>query len=380
MVMQIQLDERQERIVEAARAFARETLMPCAAQNDADGLFPRNLIDQMAQQGFLAATLPKAYGGLDLDPLAYGLLIEAIEKGDCAASRLVTVHLALAAQAILTYGNERQRDRWLSDIAAGKTLCAFALTEPDHGSDAAGIETNYVQDGQDYILNGRKRWISFAGIADLLLVIARKGPTVSAFLVDATAPGVERIPLKGLMAGRACHICEIVLNGVRVPRDQMLGGEGHGFTYIVNSAMDHGRYSIAWSGVGLAGAAVEAMVLYAKKRSQFGVKLARHQLIRAMIADSVTNLYAARSLCLRAAQSRKDGSLDAIVESTIAKQFAARTAFSIACDAVQVHGGNGCCADYPVERLMREAKALEIIEGSTQIQQMIISLHGLRQF
>lgn len=378
--MQVQLDERQERIIAAARAFAKDELAPNAGKHDATGVFPRELIDRMAQQGFLAATLPEAYGGLDLDPLAYGLLIEAMEQGDCAASRLVTVHLALAAQSILKYGSAAQKARWLPDIASGKTICAFALTEPDHGSDAAGIECSYVPDGDGYVLHGRKRWISFSGVADLLVVIARQGPTVSAFMVETAAAGVTRIPLTGLMAGRACHICEIVLEGVRVPQDQMLGGEGQGFTYIVNSAMDNGRYSIAWSGVGLAGAALHAMVRYAKKRDQFGVKLARHQLIRAMIADGVTNLYAARSLCLRAAQSRKEGATDAIIESTIAKQFAAVTAFRIAVDAVQVHGGNGCCADYPAERLMREAKALEIIEGTTQIQQMMISLHGLRQF
>jgi alkylation response protein AidB-like acyl-CoA dehydrogenase len=378
--MQIKLDERQERIVASARAFAKDVLAPRAAGHDASGVFSRDLIDSMARQGFLAATLPEAYGGLDLDPLAYGLLIEAIEQGDCAASRLITVHLALSAQSILKYGSEAQRARWLPDIASGKTLCAFALTEPDHGSDAASITCAYEPDGDSYVLHGKKRWISFSGVADLLVVIARQGPTVSAFLVETKSPGVACVPITGLMAGRACHICEIELDGVRVPKDQMLGNEGQGFTYIVNTAMDNGRYSIAWSGVGLAKAAVHAMVRYAKKREQFGVKLARHELIRGMIADGVTNLYAARSLCLRAAQSRKEGAADAIVESTIAKQFSAITAFRIAVDAVQVHGGNGCCADYPAERLMREAKALEIIEGTTQIQQMMISLHGLRQF
>ncbi len=378
--MHIQLDERQERIVAAAQAFAKDELAPHAAQHDADGAFTPELIERMAQQGFLAATLPQSYGGLELDPLAYGLMLEAIEQGDSAASRLLTVHLALSAQSILTYGSEAQKARWLPDIAAGKIICAFALTEPEHGSDAAKITTSYEKENDGYILTGRKRWISFSGIADLLVVIARNGPTVSAFLVETSAAGVTRIPLTGLMAGRACHICEIGLEGVCVPQDQMLGVEGQGFNYIVNSAMDQGRYSIAWSGVGLARAALDAMVSYAKKRQQFGVKLARHQLIRGMIADAVTNLYAARSLCLRAAQSRKEGSQDAIIESTIAKQFAAGTAFRIAVDAVQVHGGNGCCADYPAERFMREAKALEIIEGTTQIQQMMISLHGLRQF
>jgi len=378
--MQVQLDERQAGIIAGAQAFAKEELVPQAARHDAEGAFSPELLERMAAKGYLAATLPEKYGGLGMDAVGYGLLVEAIEQGDCAASRLLTVHLALSAETILNYGSDAQKERWLPAMASGKTICAFALTEPEHGSDAAAITCAYAPDGDGYVINGRKRWISFSGIAGLMVVIARNGHTVTAFLVETTAAGVTRTPLKGLTAGRACHICEIDLVGVRVSKDQILGGEGNGFTYIVNSAMDQGRYSVAWSGVGLARAAVDAMVGYAKKREQFGVKLARHQLIRAMIADAVTNLYAARSLCLRAGQSRKEGSPDAIIESTIAKQFASVTAFRTTVDAVQVHGGNGCLAEYPAERLMREAKALEIIEGTTQIQQMMISLHGLRQF
>lgn len=380
MTMQVALDERQAGIIAGANTFAQEELAPRAGPNDVAGAFPRDLIDRMASQGFLGATLPRAYGGLELDPIGYGLLIEAIEKGDSAASRLMTVHLSLVAQAILVCGNEEQRQRWLPGIATGKTLCSFALTEPDHGSDAASIETTYVPDGDGYLINGHKRWISFSGVASLLLVIARHGQAVSAFVVETDAPGVERIPMKGLMAGRACHICEIVLNNVRVAADHLLGREGQGFTYIVNTALDHGRYSIAWSGIGLTAASLAAMIRYAKKREQFGAKIFNHQFIKGMIADGVTNLYAARSLCLRAAQSRKEGSPDAITEAMIAKQFAAGVAFRVASDAVQVHGGNGFSSDYPAERLMREARVLEVIEGTTQVTKLMIALHGLRHF
>ncbi|MDH3602549.1 MAG: acyl-CoA dehydrogenase family protein, partial [Candidatus Tectomicrobia bacterium] len=331
-------------------------------------------------RGYLGATLPQEHGGLGLDPVAYGLLVSAIEKGDCAASRLFTVHLALVAEAIVQCGSKDQIRKWIPTIARGETICAFALTEPDHGSDAAGIETSYSVHGDEFRLNGHKRWITFSGIADLLLVIARDGDTVSAFLVETTAEGVQVTPQKGLTAGKACHISEVVLSDVVVGKQNLIGQAGQGFTYVANAALDHGRYSIAWGGVGLAEAALDAMVSYAKKRKQFGERIGTFQLIREMIAEAVARLYAAKSLCLRAGQMRKSGDPDSIIETTIAKHFAAGAAFRTACDAVQVHGGNGCCNEYPVERYMREAKVLEIIEGTSQIQQMVISLHGLRRF
>jgi alkylation response protein AidB-like acyl-CoA dehydrogenase len=378
--MKIDLDARQARIVATAAEFARDVLRPRARANDETGVFPRDALRQMGALGLLGATLPLKYGGLELDPLAYGMLVEAVEQGDSAASRLLTVHVALVAEALLRYGSDEQLDRWMPAIARGETLCAFGLTEPEHGSDAAGIQTAYTVHGDEFCLNGRKKWISFSGIADLILIVARKAETVSTFLVRRDTPGLTITPMRGLMAGRACHISELALQDVRVSRDALLGGEGQGFTYVVNTALDHGRYSIAWSGVGLAQAALNAMVAYAKRREQFGSRLSKFELIRAMIADAVTNVYAARSLCLRAAQTRKAGSPEAVTESLIAKQFAAGIALRVACDAVQVHGGNGCCNEYPVERFMREAKILEIIEGTTQIQQLMISLHGLRQY
>jgi len=378
--MQIELDSRQRRVVEEAGEFARTVLAPCARYNDEEGVFPRDILAQMGERGYLGATLPEDQGGLGLDPVAYGLLVAAIEKGDCAASRLLTVHVALAAETILKCGSEEQIRRWIPGIARGETICGFALTEPEHGSDAAGIETTYTVHGDEFRLNGRKRWISFSGIADLLVVIARDDSTVSAFVVDSASEGVEINPQQGLMAGRACHISEVVLNDVVVGKENLIGRAGQGFTYVANTALDHGRYSIAWGGVGLAEAALNAMVSYAKSRKQFGERIGTYQLIREMIAEATTRLYAAKSLCLRAGQMRKSRHPDSIIETTIAKHFAAGAAFRTACDAVQVHGGNGCSSEYPVERYLREAKVLEIIEGTSQIQQMVISLHGLRRY
>jgi alkylation response protein AidB-like acyl-CoA dehydrogenase len=378
--MKIELDERQNRIVEEAGEFARAVLAPASRENEEKGVFPRDVLSQMGERGYLGATIPETLGGLGLDPVAYGLLVAAIEKGDCAASRLFTVHLALVSEAILACGSKDQVDKWIPRMARGEAIGAFALTEPDHGSDAAGIQTAYTVHGDEFRLNGHKRWITFSGIADLLLVIARDGDTISAFLVDTDRAGVEITPQRGLMAGNACHISEVVFKDVIVREEDLLGKPGQGFTYVANTALDHGRYSIAWGGVGLAEAAVDAMVSYARKRRQFGEKIGTFQLIREMIAESVTRLYAAKSLCLRAGELRRSGHPDAVIETTVAKHFAAGAAFRTACDAVQVHGGNGFSNEYPVERYMREAKVLEIIEGTSQIQQLVISLHGLRRF
>lgn len=378
--MNIELDKRQSEIIDGATEFARTVLAPRARENDERGAFPEDLVGQMGERGYLGATIPEEYGGLGLDPVAYGLLVAAIEKGDCSASRLLTVHLALAAEAILRCGSENQIQKWIPSIARGETICAFGLTEPDHGSDAAGIQCAYSDLGNEFRLNGHKRWISFSGIADLFLIIARDENAMSAFLVERDRAGVEVNPQHGLMAGRACHISEIILRDVVIPRENLIGQPGQGFTFVANTALDYGRYSIAWGGVGLTEAALDAMVSYSKKRKQFGEKIGSFQLVREMIAEAVSGLYAAKSLCLRAGEARKSGNPDSIVETTIAKHFSATTAFRTACDAVQVHGGNGFSNTYPVERYMREAKALEVIEGTSQIQQMVISLHGLRRY
>jgi alkylation response protein AidB-like acyl-CoA dehydrogenase len=378
--VKIALDERQARVVAEAAEFARTVLAPQARTNEERGEFPRAVLAQMGKLGYLGATLPREHGGMGLDPVAYGLLVAEIEQGDSSASRLLTVHLALVAETLLKCGSASQIQKWLPRIARGETICAFGLTEPGHGSDAAGIETTYTVNGNEFRISGRKRWITFSGIADLILVIARNGEEVSAFLVDRDSAGLAVEPQKGLMAGRACHICEIVMNEVVVGMDRLVGRPGQGFIYVANTALDHGRYSIAWSAVGLAEAALNAMASYARKRKQFGKSIGTFQLVGEMIAEAVARLYAAKSLCWRAGEMRKSGSPDAVIETTIAKHFASVSAFRTACDAVQVHGGNGISADFPVERYMRDAKVLEIIEGTSQIQQMMISQHGLRRF
>lgn len=367
-------------VVEDARRFALQHIRPLAAGIDRQQEMPRQLIAAMAGKGYLGATFPVAYHGMGLDAIAYGLLTEQIGKA-CASTRsLLTVHTSLVGEAILRHGSAAQRNYWLPAMAAGEKIGAFALSEPGIGSDAAGVRTSYRKKGNAFVLNGSKRWISFAGIADFFIVVARDGADVTAFLVDSESPGVSRIPIEGMLGNRGAHLSDVVFREVEVREENVLGKTGQGFTCIVNTALDHGRYSIAWAGVAIAQEALDAMSGYACIREQFGKRLFRHQSIQAMIADATTSVHAARALCLRAGAMRAERHADAVTETIIAKCHTSRVAMKAALDAVQIHGANGCWDGYPVERLFREAKILEIIEGTTQIHQEAITHYSIRQY
>lgn len=370
----------QQKIVDESREFAEREIQPFATQFEIDEAIPRDLIKKMAEKGYLAATFPKEFGGLGLDPVYYGLLSEEIGKACSSTRALLTVHTSLVGEAVLRWGNPEQKERWIRPMAKGEKLACFGLTEPDVGTDAKSVKTNYRKEGNKYIVNGAKKWITFGDIADYILTIATGEKGITAFLIEREMAGVKTTPIKGLLASRAAHIAEIDLENVEVPEENVVGRVGSGFTYIVNTALDHGRYSIAWAGIALAQAAVDAMVTYARRRSQFGKKIYNHQLIQGMIGDAVTKVHAGRALCLRAGELRKANDNSAVIETTIAKYFTSKIAMEIATDAVQVHGGNGCYNQYPVERLFREAKILEIIEGTSQVQQEIISSYGLREY
>lgn len=373
-------DERQETIIEEASVFADQEIRPYATTFDEQGALSRELIIKMAAKGYLAASFPEEFGGLNLDPVYYGLLTQVIGKACCSTRALLTVQTSLVGETLLKWGNKHQKEKWLPLMASGNKIAAFALTEPNIGSDAKNVLCQYQKQGDKYIINGQKKWISFADIADLYIVIAANEGKVSAFIVERNFDGVSTKPIHGLLGARAAHIAEIQFKNVVVSEENLLGTEGGGFTYVVNTALDHGRYSIAWAGVAIAQAALDAMVSYARQREQFGKKIFHFQLIQGMIADAVTKTHAARALCLKAGEHRKMQDRDAIMETTVAKYFSSKVALEIASDAVQVHGGVGCSNEYPVERLFREAKILEIIEGTSQIQQMIISKYGLKKY
>lgn len=371
---------RQENIVNEIRRFADEEIRPRAGQFDQNEELPRDIITRLADKKLLLASLPEEYGGLGLEPVHYGFLIEEIGKACCSTVGLITVQSSLVGEALLKWGSEYLKDKWLPLMASGEKIGAFALSEPNIGSNAKAVQTHYEPKGDGFILNGRKKWTSFGDIAGFFIVIASCDSERTAFIVEREFEGLRTSPMKGLLAHRASHIAEIELNDVYVPKENVIGRRGGGFPYVVGTALDHGRYCVAWSGVAIAQEALDAMVTYSRKRKQFDRKVCEFQLIQGIIADAVTKTHAARALCIRAGELRQKGDSNAITETTIAKYFASKVAMEVATDAVQVHGGNGCLNSFPVERLFREAKVLEIIEGTSQIQQQLIAKYGLRQY
>jgi alkylation response protein AidB-like acyl-CoA dehydrogenase len=332
----------------------------------------------MAQQGYLSTVLPENYGGLGLDMVTFGLLNEEIGRVCSSTRGLLTVH-GMVSYAILRWGTDEQKKHWLPRLASGEIIAAFALTEPDVGSDAKSIETVAEKQGDAYVLSGTKRWITFGQIADLFLVFAKCDDKASAFLVERDGSGLTTEPILGLLGGRAAMVAEVHMGDCRIPAGNLLGGLGFGFSTVAMSALDIGRYSVAWGCVGLGQACVDASLDYAKQRKQFGKPLRRHQLVQQMLTNMITNVKAARLLCYYAGYLHDADAPSAIAETLVAKYFASTMAPRVAGDAVQIHGGNGCGSDYPVQRYLRDAKIMEIIEGSNQMQQVMISRNAYLQ-
>jgi alkylation response protein AidB-like acyl-CoA dehydrogenase len=279
----------------------------------------------------------------------------------------------MVASAILRWGRPHQKEYWLPRLASGESIGAFALTEPSVGSDAKHIETLAEQQGDAYLLSGRKKWITFGQIADIFLVFARCDDKPISFLVERERPGLEIGPLRGLLGTRASMLAEMRLDACRMPQENMIGGLGFGFAAVALTALDLGRYSVATGCVGIGQACLEACLQYTSQRRQFGVLLQEHQLVREMVANMATNVKAARLLCYHAGYLHDSNAPTATAETLVAKYFASTMAMRTASDAVQIHGANGCSGEYPVQRYLRDAKVMEIIEGSSQMQQLMIS-------
>jgi alkylation response protein AidB-like acyl-CoA dehydrogenase len=286
----------------------------------------------------------------------------------------------MCSHAIARWGEPAMQREWLPDLASGKRLGGFALTEPAIGSDAKHVETQLTDRGDHWLLNGRKRWISAAQLVDVFLVLGRTEAGPTAVLVPREAPGLTITPIGGMLGFRAAQPCELVFEDVVVPKERMIGPEGMGFSHVAGSALDVGRFCIACGCTGLIKACLRASVAYARSRKQFGVALREHQLIQAMLADMATGYRAARALWRQAADVRRQALPSSIVETTTAKYFAATAASRAADDAVQIHGANGCGPDYPVQRYFRDARVGEIIEGSNQMQQLMLAHDALHSF
>jgi alkylation response protein AidB-like acyl-CoA dehydrogenase len=369
--MKLELTPEQRALRAEVREFADRELVPRAGEFDRNEAIPRDVIDKLNERGWLGSIVPKEHGGAGFDMISYGILTEEIGRGCSSTRSLLTVH-DMCAQGILRWGNKGQREKYLGRLAKGEIIGAFALSEPTAGSDAKGIATTAVLEDGSYVINGSKKWTTFGQIADLFLLFAQVDGKPTAFLIEREMPGFSFTPTSGLLGTRASMIAELKLENIRVPVEAMVGRPGFGVSHVVGAALEQGRYSVACGSVGIAQAALEASLAYARDRVQFDKPLFDHQLVRAMIADMITNVRAARLLCMRAGYMRDTGDPGSFAETMLAKYFASTTATKVATDAVQIHGGNGCHDDFAVSRLFRDAKVMEIIEGSTQIQQFTI--------
>jgi alkylation response protein AidB-like acyl-CoA dehydrogenase len=376
--MKIELTPQQKRDQAAFRAFVQEEIVPHANRYDQEEHTPVELIQKIAQQGYLRAIISTEYGGTNMDMITYGLLNEEIGRGCSSIRSLITVH-SMVAHAILRWGTRQQKAEWLPRLAEGEIIGAFGLSEPAVGSDAKSIEATATLEGDYYVLNGRKKWTTYGQIAGLFLVFAQCEGKVSAFLVERETPGFATEPIRGMLGTRASMLAELYLRDCRIPKGNMVGGRGFGLASVATSALDIGRYTVAWGCVGIAQACLDASLQYTSHRQQFGVYLKEHQLVQQMITNMITNVKAARLLCYQAGYLKDAGDPHTIMETWVAKYFASTAAAQAASDAVQIHGANGCSADYPVQRYLRDTKIMEIIEGSTQIQQITIARYGYQE-
>lgn len=373
--MKLELTTEQKNDQAEFREFVNEEIMPHADRFDREEQVPVEVIGKIARKGYLGALLPAEHGGREMDAITCGLLNEEVGRGCSSLRSLLTVH-GMVSYSILKWGSKQQKERWLAQLASGETIGAFALTEPQAGSDAKNIRTTANLAGTDYVLQGRKKWITFGQIADLFLVFAQCEGKSIAFLLEKDTPGLSITPISGMLGVRASMLAELSMEECVVPKENLLGRAGFGIPYIASSALDYGRYSVAWGCVGVAQACLDACAQYTSERKQFGVYLREHQLIQQMLTDMLTNTKAARLLCFQAGYLRETGDPRAIVDTSIAKYFASTTLNKIASDAVQIHGANGCSSDFSVQRYLRDAKIMEIIEGSTQLQQTNIAKYA----
>lgn len=376
--MKFELTDQQQNDRAAFQAFVRESIAPYADRWDHDEHIPAALITTIAQAGYLGAIVPYNLGGAGMDMITFGLLNEALGQGCSSVRSLLTVH-SMVTHAVLKWGTKLQKAAWIQRLASGVVIGAFGLSEPNVGSDAKSIETTATACDGGYVLNGRKKWITFGQIADVVLIFAQCNGRVSAFLVECETPGFTRRSITGMLGTRASMLAEIHLDNCVVPKENLVGGLGFGLATVATSSLDVGRYSVAWGSVGIAQACLEASLDYTKQRKQFGALLKDHQLIQQMITNMIVNVKAARLLCYQAGYLKDRGNPQTVMETWIAKYYASVAAAQAANDAVQIHGALGCSAEYPVQRYWRDSKIMEIIEGSTQIQQINIATYGYQE-
>jgi alkylation response protein AidB-like acyl-CoA dehydrogenase len=370
------LSEEQTMIRDMARAFAQEQLAPHAADWDRDSTFPRDALVQMGELGLLGMLVPEGYDGAGVDHVAYALALEEIAAGDGSTSTIMSVHNSVACMPVYKFGDEAQKETFLKPLARGEQLGCFCLTEPQAGSDAAALRCRAVRDGDDYVLEGTKQFITSGANAQLAIVFAVTDPDagkrgITGFVVPTDTPGYVVAGIEKKLGQKASDTAQIVFDGCRVPVANRLGAEGQGYR-IALSNLEGGRIGIAAQSVGMARAAFEAALRYAQEREAFGKPIIAHQAVAFRLADMATRIDAARGLVLRAAALRDAGE-PCLKEASMAKLFASEMAEEVCSSAIQVHGGYGVLSDFPVERIYRDVRVCQIYEGTSEVQRLVIS-------
>lgn len=378
--MDFSWSEEHDMVRRMVREFALREIAPTIKEHDREQTFDRSLLDKIAEQGLLGICLPVKYGGAGMDYISLGIACEELERVDTSARVIMSVHVGLNSLALFQWATEEQKQRYLVPQALGERIGTYALTEPNAGSDAAAIQTTARKEGDTYILNGEKMWISLANVADSFIIIARTDPSkghrgMAAFIVDRDFPGVTTGTIHGKLGVRAGNTGFISMQDVPVPAENMLGEDGEGFK-VAMSALDNGRYTVAWGAIGLTQACLEASVKYANEREAFGVCIGQHQLVQQMIAKMAQRVEAGRLLCLKAGWMKNQG-LRNTRETAMAKWYACDASFDSAADAVQIHGAYGYSDEYDVERYLRNSKGAVIYEGSREIQQLLQGQYAL---
>ncbi|MCC2644100.1 MAG: acyl-CoA dehydrogenase domain protein [Nitrospira sp.] len=370
------LTETQTQIRDTARAFAWERLAPGAAARDTARAFPAAELKEMGELGFLGMLVPEEHGGSDTGVVTYASVLEEIAAGDGACSTILSVHSSVGCMPIVKFGTDEQKDRFLPKMASGEWIGGFALTEPQAGSDAANLRTRARRDGDHYIISGAKQFITSGKNGHVIIVFAVTDPDagkrgISAFIVPTDTPGYEVVRVEDKLGQHSSDTCQLAFNDMRLPASLRLGEEGAGYR-IALSNLEGGRIGIASQSVGMARAAFEAARDYAHERVTFGKPIIEHQAVAFRLADMATKIEAARQLILHAAQLREAG-LPCLTEASMAKLFASETAEAVCSAAIQIHGGYGYLADFPVERIYRDVRVCQIYEGTSDVQRIVIA-------
>lgn len=375
--MIIAASEAQRAARAACREFVKREISPYADRYDAEERIPAELIHKLAAVGYLGAMIPREFGGCQTDMVTAGILHEEIGRGSASVQGLLNVH-NMAAQSVLRWGSRAQREAWLPRFASGEWLAGFAITEPSIGSDAARVETTARRVGDLVLVNGRKKWITCGQVADVFLVLACCEGQPATLLVRRNSTGLSIRPISGMLGCRGYMLAALDFVDCEVPSENLVGRPGLGMSHVVAHGLDAGRYCLANGCVGAAQACLDASLRYTAERHQFGACLKEHQLIQQMVTRMVTKIEAARLLCFHAGCLREARHPDATMATLVAKYFASKALNEIANDAVQIHGANGCSSDYPVQRYLRDAKIMEIIEGTSQMHEVMIARYAYR--